>query len=150
MTSTNARNQSSEKDNTKPKSVSQELCMESAVSKESASLHSTVERLLKNIPSRREYAQTSQTLDEILTSQDDNNSNSLPITDISETDDKLDNKRNNENSIPEEIPDIENSLKANSDKGLIENQIASEIFGEESSVNTGAHQKESILSAHKL
>ena len=124
--------------------------MESATSKESESLHSPAERLIKDIPSKRENAQTSQTPDKVLPSGDDNDSNSLSITSISETD-KSNNKRNNENSIPEEIPDIENiNLDASSDKGLTEKQVTSEIFGEDSLVNTGVHQKELILPAHKL
>lgn len=124
--------------------------MESGTSKESASLHTIAERLLKDMPSKREKTQTSQTLDKVFASEDDNDPNSLTITDIAKTD-KSDNKHNNENSIPEEIPDIENmNLEPNSNKGLAEKQTTSEIFGEDSLVNAGAHQKESVLPAHKL
>ena len=82
--------------------------MESGTSKESASLHTIAERLLKDMPSKREKTQTSQTLDKVFTSEDDNDPNSLTITDIAKTD-KSDNKH-----------------------------------------NAGAHQKESVLPAHKL
>lgn len=121
--------------------------MESGTSKESASLHTIAERLLKDMPSKREKRQTSQTLDKVFTPEDDNDPNSLTITDISKTD-KSDNKHNNENSIPEEIPNM--NLETNSNKGLAEKQTTSEIFGDDSLVNAGAHQKESVLPVHKL